>query len=137
MLLLVGCSKSDLPEYWACEGSAQQVVKSSAGNVLESYSGNTKLLLERYQGTVTQYVSKPFTGIYKECVSNDQKLSFRLGNCDEQAVNERQFSQGDLDKQSGKLLMSGQRMISQGVISDQGSFQCQFLGNRISAAIFE
>ena len=136
-ILLGACGKSDLPEYWGCKGNTQQVVKSSAGDILETYSGTTKLLLERYQGTITQYVSKPFTGVYKECASNEQTLSFRLGNCNEQAISSHPYSEGQLDKASGKLLMSGKRSTSQGIVNDQGSFQCQFLGNRISAAIFE
>ncbi len=134
---LLGCGKSNLPEYWGCEGKTQQVVKSSAGGVLETYSGDTKLLLERYRGTVTQYVSKPFTGVYQECQNTDKVLSFRLGNCNEPTISQDQFSEGILDKDSGKLLMSGRRMISQGIVNDEGSFQCQFLGNQISAAIFE
>ena len=136
-ILLGACGKSDLPEYWGCEGNTQQVVKSSAGDVLETYFGATKLLLERYQGTVTQYVSKPFTGVYQECASNERTLSFRLGNCSEQVISSRPSSEGELDKASGKLMMTGKRSTSQGIVSDQGSFQCQFLGNRISAAIFE
>ena len=136
-ILLGACGKSDLPEYWGCEGNTQQVVKSTAGDILETYSGTTKLLLERYHGTITQYVSKPFTGVYQECASNERTLSFRLGNCNEQDASSRPFLEGQLDRTSGKLLMSGKRSTSQGMVSDQGSFQCQFLRNRISAAIFE
>ena len=113
------------------------MLKSPPGEILESYAGATKLLLERYQGTVTQYVSKPFTGVYQECVNSDKQLIFRLGACQEQAESSDNFSEGALEKDSGKLIMTGSRITPKGIVVDQGAFQCQFLGNQISATIFE
>lgn len=135
--MLVGCGKPSLPEYWACQGKTQQMLRSASGEILESYAGATKLLIERYQGTVTQYVSKPFTGVYQECVNSDKQLIFRLGACQEQVESSSHVSEGALEKDPGKLVMTGNRITPQGIVVDQGTFQCQFLGNQISATIFE
>ena len=136
-LLLQGCDKANLPEYWLCEGNSEQLVKNSAGTVTEAYSGSGKLLLELYKGTVTQYVSKAFTGVYQECVNTEQALSFRLGGCSEFKVSDAHFSEGLLNKGSGELIMSGARSHSQGKIQDRGVFQCKLLGHHIPATIFE
>jgi len=136
--LLVGCSQSDLPSYWRCQGDTSQVLKSAAGQELEKYSGNTLLLLESFRGTVTQYISIPFTGVYQECVNNADELSFGLGTCDttQSPAPVTYFRKGTLDKHSGKLNFSEVQANSQGLITNQGTFQCEYLGHTYPASIF-
>jgi len=132
VILIAGCSETELPSYWRCEGDTSQVLLSDKGQELEKYSGPTSLLLESFRGTVTQYISVPFTGVYQTCIDNTDSLTFSLGSCESLPV----YRKGSLDKHSGKLLLSEIQLNSRGKIVNQGQFQCEYLGHVYPSDVF-
>lgn len=131
-LTLIACSQAELPGFWRCEGSSSQVLRSDNGQELERYTGNSLVLLESFRGTVTQYISIPFTGVYQTCINSADTLAFSLGSCEPLLI----YRKGSLDKRTGELIFSEIQSNSRGIITNEGKFQCEYLGHSYSADVF-
>jgi hypothetical protein len=142
---LSACQPSEavqLPDYWQCAGKTTQRVIAATGT-LQEYLGADPVLLEVFGGQVTQYISKPFTGVFTQCRNDAAVLAFQLGNC--AAADTAQLlkqSQGQLDKQSGVLTLNEQKIgvnhTSQTMqtVQTQGRYTCRYLGHRYPHTIF-
>lgn len=119
-----------------------QIVTSSAipNTALQKYSGHEALLLEVFGSQVTQYISKPFTGIYQQCQNDELDLVFQLGNCSDnpaqQGTQAAQVGVGRLDKISGKLSLSEVQRVLNKEVKTTGNYVCQNLGYRYPSSVF-
>ena len=135
LLGLQGCHSADLPQYWLCKGNSSQQVELSSG-LKEQYHGSGLLLLEIYQGSILQYIAKPFTGNYSICSNSADRLEFELGECGGLVGSGLQTRRGVLDKLSGALQISEISNFLNQTVSNHGEYSCRYLGNQYPASVF-
>jgi hypothetical protein len=133
--LLGACDRDNLPHYWLCQGSTEQVV-SIAKHVQEKYSGSDPVLLELFQGHIYQFFSPALAGSFVQCPSQQgDSLVFRMNDC-QQKGDQSYFREGILNQKSGTLIFSEFRQMSEHTILGSGQYQCQFIGSTYSFTPF-
>ncbi|CAM3820878.1 hypothetical protein [Polynucleobacter arcticus] len=136
-IVLIACNKNQLPEYWLCKGNTQQESFLSNGDLQSVFSGKDQMLIEKYERVITQYVSKPFTGVYQVCLSNDTELIFKMGSCDSSEIKKDDWNTaGKLNKKTLQLQMTEESLRANILIKGSGQFTCQYLGNKFPSTIF-
>ncbi|MES2586867.1 MAG: hypothetical protein V4536_08095 [Pseudomonadota bacterium] len=136
-LSLCGCDSWNLPQYWLCSGSSQQVVLSSGGAVLEKYEGRDPLMLEIWGDKVYQFLQGSLSGTYEIC-NQDEGLSatqalirFELTACANR--NKKQVSvflerRGIFNPATGELEIKESRQHRDQEIRNEGRYQCRKKG---------
>ena len=135
--LLIACSDITKPVYWSCSGNHIQVVENQFGKVLEKYEGRQKLLLEVYQGSVSQFNAPATFGIYELCLDNKEMIVFSFQKChgnkrDAEGRGDPGMGSGLLDKANGSLVFNGARNLNNLKIVSSGIYACKYLGHRYS-----
>jgi hypothetical protein len=139
VLFLSACDRLQLPEYWLCSGTSQQVVLDSQGAVLERYEGNEPLMLEIWGNHVYQFLQGSFSGGYLICSDDSVKnassanLQFGMRGCQ---ANADFYRMGIFNVDSGELLMKDSRKFDQRVIQNQGRYQCRKKGRTFNFSEF-
>ena len=136
-ILASGCNDNHLPEYWVCTGrTIQQASLNTTGEVRE-YSGHETMLIERLGNMVTQYTSKPFTGVFQTCEDSPETLQFQLGECGRERNQDQKWNRSAvLNKKSGELLWTESRVLDQMLIKGAGKFSCAYYHHRYPARVF-
>lgn len=135
----MGCEKVSLPDYWYCSGSSQQRVSSSVAGQAKFFEGSNPVLLEVFDGQVTQYISKPFTGVFEQCLNNATELIFQLPSCAASVSSSSESHinvSGNLIKESGKLTLKEVKDFSSEQVQTTGTYSCKYLGHRYPASVF-
>ncbi|QWE17248.1 hypothetical protein [Polynucleobacter sp. AP-Nino-20-G2] len=139
VLFLSACDRLQLPEYWLCSGTSQQLVLDSQGAELERYEGNEPLMLEIWGSHVYQFLQGSFSGGYSICsddsVKNASSSSIQFGMRGCQA-NIDFYRMGIFNVESGELLMKDSRKLDQRVIRNQGRYQCRKKGRSFNFSEF-
>lgn len=137
-LILSGCDRSNLPEYWLCHGDTTQRVYDQQGVLLEEYSGNDPIMLEIFGSKIYQFLSPAYSSEYFICPDSSGKhlLAFQSGVCVEKqdAVQRSKIPNrtGNLDPGTGQLMIGELRAFDNKKIISNGSFSCHKLGHSFS-----
>jgi hypothetical protein len=136
-IFLIACNKNHLPEYWLCKGITQQESFLKNGDLQSSFSGKDQMLIEKYEQVITQYVSKPFTGIYQVCLNDDDELTFKMGSCDANKIKDDGWNTaGKLNKKTNELNMSEERVFNHILVKGSGQLICKYLGSKFPSTVF-
>lgn len=134
--MLGACNYRGFPEYWVCNGQHLQIVQNLQGDILERYTGNQKLMLEIYNGTVSQFASPAAFGKYEVCSHTENSILFEFPHCQlhtEQESNRPRYRRwGLLDIHNGVLAFGDERNLENILIRSGGSFGCRYLGRTYS-----
>lgn len=127
-LLLSACDQHELPRYWLCQGSSQQIITGD-DHAQSEYHGSDPVLLELFQDHVYQFFSPAIAGAFVQCSSQDgDTLVFRANDCQQRGA-QSYFREGILNKKSGKFIFTEFRQMDQHTILGSGQYQCKFTGN--------
>jgi hypothetical protein len=132
LCILTSCQYLDLPEYWLCRGQHLQIVQGEAGEILEKYRGNQKLMLEIYNSSVSQFASPAAFGKYDVCLRTSHLILFEHPQCqDKSSLSNRELPYrrwGALDIRNGIFAFVDERVLKNVTIRSGGTFECRYLG---------
>ena len=137
ILSLCGCDGWNLPQYWLCSGSSQQVVLSSGGAVLEKYEGRDPLMLEIWGGKVYQFLQGSLSGTYEICHHGEgvggstSLMQFELTACSNnngKQTPEFLWRKGVFNLSTGELEIKESRQQGDQEIRNEGRYQCRKKG---------
>ena len=126
-ILINSCHALELPRYWLCQGSSQQISNEDQINV-EHYAGNEPVLLEIFSNKVHQFFSPALAGSYIQCSTTQDILMFQREDCQEKTEH-KYFRQGILNLQTGQLIFTESRKLKNKDIRGTGKYQCQYIGH--------
>jgi len=126
-ILINSCHAFELPRYWLCQGSSQQISTHDQMNI-EQYKGNDPVLLEIFSNKVYQFFSPALAGAYIQCSTAQDILMFQREDCQAQ-TDQKYFRQGTLNLQTGQLIFTESRKIKSKEIRGIGQYQCQYMGH--------
>ena len=130
-LCLTGCNTQDLPEYWLCQGHSQQDVRTASGGLIERYSGQEPLLLERYQDSVFEFSAPVMFGLFVVCSDGSGELVFRDKYCAQRSESQ-EYREGQLNLERGTLRYADRRLLPGKTVTTVADYQCQYLGHTYS-----
>jgi hypothetical protein len=127
-----------LPQYWLCQGSSTQKVYDEHAVLIEKYTGEDPIMLERFGQKIYQFLAPAFSGEYHICseTSANYILLLKSGSCAKQqdsvmdaAVPLRSAS---FNLKTGELSIEELRISVNKRITSEGQYLCRDLGNSFS-----
>jgi len=136
--LLSACDPVALPQYWLCQGSSVQKVYDQHSVLIEKYTGEDPIMLERFGQKLYQFLAPAFSGEYHICSESSPNhiLLLKSGSCTKQqdsvmdsAVPLRSAS---FNLKTGDLSIEELRISVNKRIMSEGQYLCRDLGNSFS-----
>ena len=137
-MLLVACDQVALPQYWLCQGRSMQQVYDQHSVLLEKYTGEDPMMLERFGQKIYQFLSPAYSGEYHICSESTPNhiLLMKSGSCLDHhgsvigsSVPRRSAS---FNMKTGDLTIRELRSLANKSIISEGQYRCQNLGNSFS-----
>jgi hypothetical protein len=137
-LLLVGCNKFSLPEYWLCSGDSTQRVYDHQLNLLEVFTGKDPLMIEKFGNTIYQFLAPAFSGQYYICSESfaSSLINVQFQPCIDKSIIAKHINHpiryAVFNLNNGEFQIRELRTLNQKIIINDGNFICKSLGNSFS-----